>query len=446
VASGFVRPWAPWARHWRAAIRTEIDRQFLRTRTGIVLCFVMAVILLSAVFTALRPLPARHLAMATGPPGSAYARAGERYRKILARDGVQLRLVPTNGAVANAGLLGDPRSGISVGFVQAGVSEQPPGNVLSLGTVFYEAVWFFCRCPNDSLFQSSAQPRISIGPPGGADRPLALKLLALNRIGTQRLELAADAPEKAARELLAGELDGIVILTGWDSPVVQQLARAPDITLHQFPRADAYVALEPTLSKVVLPRGVADLANDRPPQDTTLIASKASLAVRADLHPALQYLLLRAAIEVHGRPGMFQRAGEFPAAEEIDLPLSDEARNMYRAGPSFLQRSLPFWLAVLVQRVLILVLPMAGIIYPLWSLVPRLYRWQMQRRIFRIYGDLLMIEGELRRAPADRGLVSRLDALDRRVLGLRLPVAFGEMTYNLRVHIRVLRDRLRASG
>ena len=112
-----------------------------------------------------------------------------------------------------------------------------------------------------------------------------------------------------------------------------------------FKRADAYVALDPKFSKLILPQGVADLAANRPPADVALIASKASLVVRQDLHAALQYLLLRAAIEVHAQHGIFQRADEFPAPEAIDLPVSADARHVYKSGPSILQRTLPFWLA-----------------------------------------------------------------------------------------------------
>jgi TRAP-type uncharacterized transport system substrate-binding protein len=408
---------------------------------------VMACIVFAALLAALQPLPSRQLVMATGPPGSAYARAGERYREILARDGVRLRLVPTNGAVENVKLLQDRTSGISVGFSQAGgVDDAAARDVVSLGTVFNEAVWVFCRCPGDNLLQEHSNLRVSTGPPGSADRPLALKLLALNGFDARQLQIFEYPPQEAAQALLAKKLDAVLMLTAWESPVVQSLARAPDITLHEFSRADAYIALDPRFNKVVLPRGVADLANDRPPRDTTLIASKASLVVRKDVHPALQYLLLRAAMEVHARAGMFHRAGEFPAAEEIDLPLSTEARDMYRGGPSFLQRSLPFWLAELLQRMLILVVPVVGIVYPLWSFVPRFYRWQTERRVFNIYGDLMRLEQELRRAPSAAGLANRLDDLDRRVLDLRLPAAYGEMTYNLKAHIRALRGRVEVSS
>jgi TRAP-type uncharacterized transport system substrate-binding protein len=429
------------------SLMQKLDRRFFRTPAGMALIVVTAGVLVATLFAALQPLPKRHLVMATGPPGSAYALAALQYREIFARNGVKLRLVPTAGAVENIKLLEDRHSGVSVGFSQAGTVD--PGaarDLSSLGTVFYEPIWVFCHCPGGRLFQGGGRMRISIGQPGSATRVLALRLLALNGIDARQLDLYAYPPEEAARALLAKDLDAAAILTGWESPVVRSLARAPQLTLVQFPRADAYVALEPSFNKVVMPRGVADLASDRPPEDTTLIASKASLVVRNDVHPALQYLLLHAAMEVHSRAGMFQRAGEFPSPERIDLPISDEARTMYRSGPSFLQRRLPFWLAVLVQRVLILVVPVAGIIYPLWSLVPRLYRWQLERRILHIYNDMIVLERELRTTPNGSGLMGRLDDLDRRVAELRLPMSFSEMRYNLSEHIHRLRWRLSASS
>jgi hypothetical protein len=88
------------------------------------------------------------------------------------------------------------------------------------------------------------------------------------------------------------------------------------------------------------------LSTDRPPEDVVLLAPKASLAVRADLHSALQYLLLDAAVQIHSQPGIFQKAGQFPAAESIDLPLSGEAHRFYKSGPPFLQGYLPFWIAI----------------------------------------------------------------------------------------------------
>ena len=62
-----------------------------------------------------KPAPPRELKMATGPAGSAYAEYGARYRERLARSGIQLTLVPTEGAVANLALLRDAVSGVVSG-------------------------------------------------------------------------------------------------------------------------------------------------------------------------------------------------------------------------------------------------------------------------------------------------------------------------------------------
>jgi len=424
----------------------KIERHFFRSPIGVVSVIMTAVVLMWAAFVALRPLPDLHLVIATGPPGSSYAHFAQEYREILAREGIALQVVTTRGAVENVRLLSNPHSEVDVGFVQAGtVDPKQSPDLVSLGTLFYEPIWVFCRCSFPELLANRLHNwRLSIGPEGSADRLLALRLLALNGIDTRQQHLYPYSQDEAARALLAGELDAAVLVAGWDSPAVQELSRAPQITLLGFPRADAYVKLDPTLSKLILPRGFVDLATDRPPQDTPLIASKASLVVRSALHPALQYLLEQAAIEVHSRAGVFEHSGEFPAAEEIDLPVSDQARHMYRAGPSILQQYLPFWLADLTTRTLILLLPIAGFVYPLWALGPRVYHWLMQRRINRIYGELERLEFDLRiAAPGLRkSFLNRLDALDQRALDLRLPTTFGEGTYNLKAHIQSLRERV----
>lgn len=426
-------------------------RQLLRTPIVIVALIVTVGVLLWVLFAALRPLPGRTFSIATGAPGSAYMQFAERYRDILARDGVRLHLVPTNGAVENLERLHDTQAGTEAGFVQAGTTtaQASPG-LVSLGTVFYEPLWVFCHC-TDLLasLRDRSGARVSIGPEGSGTRPLALRLLTLAGLDTKQLRLLPYAPEEAARRAMAGEIDMAVILSAWESPAVQQLLRAPGITLIGFRRSPAFVAIDPHFSRLVLPEGVADLSANRPSADVPLIASKASLVVRDDLHPALQYLLLHAAIEVHAGPAIFQRAGEFPAPEVIDLPLSEEARHMYKSGPSILQRTLPFWLAELVQRLLIILLPVAGILYPLWSLLPKVYRWQMQRRIYRLYGELRLLENDLADCtdPDERArLLARIEDLDRRVLHLKMPRSFSEMTFNLRRHVETLRENARRAA
>jgi TRAP-type uncharacterized transport system substrate-binding protein len=379
------------------------------------------------------------------PQDGAYTSFGEQYRTILARDGVTLELRPGAGAAENLELLRDPASGVMAAFLLGGgVPADAAGDLVSLGAMFYEPLWLFTR--GDAALGSRGAlkgRRLSIGAPGSGSHAVAEALLRLNGVEPGDLELFELPPVESAARLEAGALDATFITAAWEEPVVQRLLVAPGIQLETFPRADAYVARFPFLTRLALPMGVADFAANRPAIDVTLIAFKATLVVRRDLHPALQYLLMHAALETHGRAGIFQQAGQFPAAEAIDLPLSEEARQFYQRGPSFLKRHLPFWMAEIVQRALLVLVPLIGVLYPLWSGLPKLYRWEMQHRIYRLYGELKWIERELQGSAGEasrQALLDQLGGLERRVLRMRLPNAFGAMGYTLRMHIRMLRN------
>ena len=122
-------------------------------------------------------------------------------------------------------------------------------------------------------------------------------------------------PQEAADKLLAGDIDAMAMLASWDAPMVQQLVADERVKLLNLARADAYVALYPFLSKATVPRGVGDLAKDLPPADVTLFASKASLVVRKDLHPAIQYLLLSTAAQIHS--GVSIKNGHAPLVARV---------------------------------------------------------------------------------------------------------------------------------
>ncbi len=398
-------------------------------------------------FTRWQPGAPRVVVMATGPEKSAYASYGERYRAILARSGVELRLRATAGALENLALLRDPASGVSVAFSQAGTVAADDANALaSLGTVFYEPLWLFHRgLGGDGAYAALRGKRFSIGPEGSGTRALALWALSLGGIDARSPGLLALNPADAAERLVRGEIDAAAMVTSWESPVVRQLLAAPGVDLASFPRADAFVALNPYLTKLVLPAGVGDMGRNIPPADVVLVAPKTSLVVRRDLHPAVHYLLLEAADEVHSPPGLFHRAGEFPAAEAIDLPLSADARQFYKSGRPFLQRYLPFGFAVLAGRLLLVLVPLVGVIYPVAKSLPAAYAWMNRRRVFRLYGELKLVELEMEEhagATSTEALVARLDDLEERVSRLHVSRGQSPHAYTLRHHIRLIRERL----
>jgi hypothetical protein len=270
-------------------------------------------------------------------------------------------------------------------------------------------------------------------------------MLARAGINGQNSELLSLSPRATAEKLLAGDIDVAFLVASWQSPVVQQLLTDDRVVLSGYARADALVALYPFLTKLVVPRGVVDLAKDKPPSDVTLIASKASLVVRGDLHPAIQYLLLNAASEIHSRDTIFNRGNEFPAAEGVELPLSSEALRYYKSGLPFLHEYFTFWVAELIGRLAILLIPIFGVLLPMMHFLPRIYDWAMRSRILRLYGELRLLEDETSRAQASdkHAMIAKLGRLEEQVNHLKMPVAYANMLYELRAHIELVREELK---
>ena len=424
-------------------------RDFLRNNWPAVAIAVTVVAAVIAAVVILRSMPPRTIVMATGSEGGTFYDVGERYRAALASSGVEVRLVPTAGSAENLALLLDSHSGVSVGLIQDGTvgAEASSNKLESLGTVFYEPLWLFHKhglrhLPGDLLGQ-----RISVGPVGSGTRALSVELLKRNGIDGQNSELLALPTKESGEKLLAGEIDVMLTLNAWEAPTVQKLITDERIELSSFAaRVDAYVALYPFLNKVVVPRGVADLAKDLPPTDVILFAPKVSLVVHKDLHPAIQYLLLDAAVQIHSKPGIFQHANRFPAAESIDLPLSREALQFYKSGRPFLHNYLPFWVAELFGTLIFLLIPILGVLYPMIRSLPPLYDWLMRSKITRIYGELRFLEDEIiqaRRTGRDMtAMVVQLDHLQAQANHLKIPLAYASRLYELRNHIDIVRGHL----
>jgi TRAP-type uncharacterized transport system substrate-binding protein len=384
--------------------------------------------------------------MATGPKGGANYELGGRYREILAKSGVELKLLPTLGSLENLRLLRDPKSGVSVGLLQGGVAEAADtSGVESLGTVGYEPSWLFHRSGIRGSLGALAGHRVSIGPEGSGARAFALDVLKRTKTEGTIGELLGFPPQVAAQKLIAGDIDAAFIVTGWDSPAVQSLIDAKDVELTSFDEADAMVALYPFLTKLSLPRGIFDLLNDRPPADIQLLASKSILAVRADLHSALQYLLINAATEIHSQSGVFQKAEQFPVAESVDLPLSADAERFRKSGRPFLQEQLPFWFAVLIGKALFVLVPLAAVGYPLFRFLPMLYDWMMRSKIQHMYGEMRQVENTMEDEAHEldaAAMIARIDQLEQRAIHLRLPTAYDSSLYTMRLHIGLIRSHL----
>ncbi|MEO8132602.1 MAG: TAXI family TRAP transporter solute-binding subunit [Betaproteobacteria bacterium] len=408
-------------------------------------------IVLALVGFALRftePAPPNTIVMSTGAVDGGYHMFGLRYKEILARDGVRVDLRPSAGSQENVGRLLDDKSDVEVAFLQGGsaFAVNAP-NLVSLGAIYYEPLWVFYRGAEIHDFGGLHGKRIAIGPEESGVRSLALQLLAVNATVMPPTELLPETGSRANDLLVQGKLDAVFIVGPPESPLVEKMMAEPGIRLLSVDRAEAYVRRFPALAKLTLPQGVYDFVSNVPPHNVTLISPTANLLARDSLHPALAYLLMRAAREIHGGAGLLHKAGDFPAPLNSEFPLSPEATRYYKSGPPFLQRYLPYWGAVLVDRLWLTLLPVVALLIPLGRIVPAIYRWRVRSRIYRWYAQLKELELDLddNTAPEKlQELLDRLDQIESAVNSINTPLAYTDNLYAFRLNVNFVRQSVRS--
>ena len=75
--------------------------------------------------------------------------------------------------------------------------------------------------------------------------------------------------------------------------------------------------------------------------------------------------------------------------------MSEDAKRFYKSGQPVLQRLLPFWLASLVDRAKVMLIPLVMLMMPLLRAAPPLMRWRTRRKIYLWYSDLREIDQRL---------------------------------------------------
>jgi TRAP-type uncharacterized transport system substrate-binding protein len=413
------------------------------------------------------PLPPRTLVMSTGVEDGAYHQFGKRYQEILRVAGVRLELRPSSGSVENAERLRDGQ--VQVAFIQGGVAPasgdpeaiEPDATPLrALACVAYEPVWIFTTTLDVSRgLDVLAGKRIEVGVQNSGNMKVALELLRAYgvKVGGDSAAVGAkpapagttiytDGGLTAAAKLRRNEVDAVILIAAPQAVAVQQLLADETVRLAALDQVEGLSRRFPYLQPVSLKRGSVDLARNLPAHDIELLATDANLVVREDLHPALAYLLLKAAQQVHGSSGLLNRPGDFPTARGADYPLADAAERYFRNGPPFLQSYLPFWAAIYLQRLLLLLVPFLAILFPLGRLLPEIIAWRRQAKLFRSYGELKFLEQELESRSLNeeerRAAGARLDKIENEIIHTRYPLELSDRVYTLRQHVEFVREQI----
>ena len=393
------------------------------------------------------PATPSKIIMATGPNGNTFDYYGRQYRETFARSNIELELHETAGSAENLELLLDPKSGVEIALTVAGVSDgKHAPELLSLGTVSNTPFWLFHSSsePIDQLSELTGK-RIAVGPVGNGARLLAEKVLGKAGVNSENATLLPFAGSAAVEALNNGKADAVSIFGPPDAAAVHSLLQNPNARIMNFPEAEAFTIIFPELVRLVLPQGVLDIKRHIPPHDVALIGAPAKVLVRSDLHPEIVALMLQAMVEAHGARAIFQRSGEFPNGTDTEYPVAPAATDFYKNGPSLMQRHVPLWLSVHVQRALAVLVTALAIGYPLFRLMPVAYTWINRRRLFYWYAQLKALEASFDTDPTDKHLTRKraeIERIEDAVSHIHFPLAFSDQVYNLRSHIDIVRHKI----
>lgn len=389
------------------------------------------------------------LTITSGPDGSSFQKNAEKYKKILAKEGITLKILPSQGSTDNLKKLVNPKINVDVGFVQGGETTGiNTDNLVSLGSVSYQPLMIFYHGDPKTLLSEFKGQQLDIGPEGSGAHTIALTLLKANGIepGSDTL-FVSTPPGESVQALLENRIDALFVMgDSASSDLIRQLLHTPGINLFDVTQADGYTRRINYLNKLELPKGAIDFGKNIPAEDLTLVGPTVELVARKSLHPALSDALLEAAREVHSSSGLFRKRGEFPAPLAHEFSISPDALRYYSTGKSFLYRTFPFWLASLVNRILAVILPLGLLLLPGLKIAPAIYRWRIQSRIYPWYKALLELERDAFRPSVDsegiEELLRKLDYIEHAVNKIKIPASFGDLFYGLRGHISFVRQQL----
>jgi uncharacterized protein len=419
----------------------------------------IAVVVIAIAWRYLQPAPPNHVIIATGSKEGVYYAMALKYADFFADNGITLEVRETAGSAENFKLLSAPRGttpggDVDIAIVQGG-SSPPPDQIPHLQAVagiYYEPVLVFTRgLRQPTQLSQLAGKKIAIGTPGSGVRVVAEMLLneagvadkSTDRYtGATLLDLGGDS---AADAMAAGTIDAAFFIIAPDAPIVDRLLSTPGVHLMSFDQAHALGRRHPFLSATTLYEGSVDIKRNLPDADTQLVASPATIAVRDSTHSAIIELLVRAAQEINGGTTLLSDVGTFPNADRSELRVNKDARYFLKNPPGFLRRTLPFWLASMVDRLIVLIVPLLVVLIPLVRMMPPLLRYRIQRRILRRYKRIRQIEERLHSSSPREDLQAGHDelvAMDKSLATLKIPISFVEELYNLRTNVNYVRSRI----
>ena len=133
----------------------------------------------------------------------------------------------------------------------------------------------------------------------------------------------------------------------------------------------------------------------------------------------------------------------FPNPNHLSFDINDDAQKVMRDGPSFLHRYLPFWVAVWVDRLIRVMIPLLAILIPLFNFLPSILEYRTKFKFAAIYKELRKVESQIQLGEYELSSVNKeLEELQQRTMRLKVSQFNTKDIYDLLAHIGDVQKRI----
>jgi len=424
---------------------------FTSKQIAFIVAFIIAIIVIVVMaLNFLVPAPPKKIVIATGSKTGLYYHLGNEYKKQLEKNGLEVEVLVTKGSVENLELLNDPKQNVDIAFVQSGISSSKEYPQLqSLAGIFYEPLWLIHHphafkdrtSPPDKVLDLVGK-KVSIGLPGSGTRKLVGRILELNQINVNQPNWIELGYDQSFDKLKAGEIDAMFISASNHAPIMQKIF-VTNLEIMNFAKAYGYPPRIQGLSVLSVRRATLDIVTDTPNKDILVLSSTAELVTKKDLHPAISNLVISLSTELLSDEDILSGENHFPKPNNLTFDPNEDAQKIMKDGPSFLNRYLPFWVAVWVERLLRVGVPLLAILIPVFNFLPSILEYRKKYKFASIYQELRAIENKINLGTFDKKSVDeQMQHILDRTIHLKVSQFNTKEIYELISHIEDVQRRI----
>jgi TRAP transporter TAXI family solute receptor len=343
-----------------------------------------------------RTMHKKEISIATGGKGGGYFANAQKYKKILEKEGINLKIVTTSGSIEAQNRLINKE--VDFAFVQGG-TEIPDKGIQALANIAYEPIWVFYHDENISTLNDLIGKRIAVGKIGSGIYPVAKNLLNEMGIDKNNTDFLHMDNSDAAFELQAKTIDAMFYVASADSKIVKKLLRNSDISLINFKDAETFrqyfIKRDEDFQILRLYASSIDLKESVPRETYTLLAKNTLLAT-IDTSDDMTRLLMKVVDKVHSSAGLFHKEHTFPNSSMLAFEQHPAVSKFFEQKSHFYEEHFDYWTAQSLNRLhefaLLYLLPVLTIFAFFVEVIIPTIDWYTRRKIIKWYDKINEID------------------------------------------------------